>query len=1066
MAKRSLGKVFNEDLRRHDVLSFTIILPTRKLNEKVFENLTLDLPSTSTVRSLRLNIILEAKNKSAQRQVYEVTNPESYQLLYKKGVDWYEIYDDQQILQTLEAVRYWKMMGVQRGEIHIKNRLQAFEVNVEHEKMLVELIGCDLGELHVSQSYHDELAFARRQLARPRQLELRQRDRISYIMEPWATSMPLPENLKAFATHNRLVTIFHGKESLKVDINVTDLPDAVIHRYFVQAGLGQSETKNDLVLKVCNREEYIVGSKPLIDFLWIRHCLKSKQEINLSLVPAPYKDEDDFTSNDWPLIDELTGFRGTHEDLQLKDKDVEQIIVLSLWDCDRKFRAKIVGIDIPNLPTKPPQQVYIVANILHGNRILSSATTNPKAFTDEVLWNIWLEFDILVKNLPECAKLNLSVYEEKSAETLLMGNKCPQQSGMDWQMKANSKLLFFVNLLLIDHRSLLQQGEHVLYMWPYPEQDDELFTFEADRISSKTNPSIEDTVAIHIFLDTYIYPVVLPYARTLELSCLSPTGTISSPTNTEVFTFQDPDSLKNMDRLKGFKEQCANYGRNLPKYLCQIQWGDMETVQDLHWLLDHWDPQSLDIAIALELLSINFADKNVRSMSVKRLEALSTEELLRYLLQLVQALKFETYHDSALARFLIRRSLKSKRLGHFFFWYLRSEISGSPCYRDRFAVILEAYLRGCRRSILEGFQKQVQLVEKLHRVATDIKKVLPERGDIPADASTQLQEMLQAADLPKNFQVPFDPRIQAGEILVSKCKVMASKKKPLWLEFSCRESDVVDGPPIGVIFKHGDDLRQDMMIVQMLVIMDSIWQEHSLDLNLVPYGCISTGYKIGMIEIVRDSRTIASVQRSKGATGTQVFKDDALHSWLRTECKIEEKYYEAMERFVTSCAGYSIATYILGIGDRHNDNIMITNQGNLFHIDFGHILGNTKRFMGVNREWVPFVLTPDFLYVMGRTKGKSSLYFQRFKDICTQAYIALRSHSQLLVTLFSLMMLTGLPELSNDADLHYLKEALALGRGEDFAKKHLLYQISICENLNWTVQANWWIHLKIGNKQS
>jgi len=53
-------------------------------------------------------------------------------------------------------------------------------------------------------------------------------------------------------------------------------------------------------------------------------------------------------------------------------------------------------------------------------------------------------------------------------------------------------------------------------------------------------------------------------------------------------------------------------------------------------------------------------------------------------------------------------------------------------------------------------------------------------------------------------------------------------------------------------------------------------------------------------------------------------------------------------------------------------------SGNLFHIDFGHILGNTKSFMGVNRERVPFVLTPDFLYVMGRVKGRPSLYFKRF----------------------------------------------------------------------------------------
>lgn len=54
-------------------------------------------------------------------------------------------------------------------------------------------------------------------------------------------------------------------------------------------------------------------------------------------------------------------------------------------------------------------------------------------------------------------------------------------------------------------------------------------------------------------------------------------------------------------------------------------------------------------------------------------------------------------------------------------------------------------------------------------------------------------------------------------------------------------------------------------------------------------------------------------------------------------------------------------------------------KGNLFHIDFGHILGNYKSFLGINKERVPFVLTPDFLFVMGTSGKKTSLHFHKFQ---------------------------------------------------------------------------------------
>ncbi len=67
-----------------------------------------------------------------------------------------------------------------------------------------------------------------------------------------------------------------------------------------------------------------------------------------------------------------------------------------------------------------------------------------------------------------------------------------------------------------------------------------------------------------------------------------------------------------------------------------------------------------------------------------------------------------------------------------------------------------------------------------------------------------------------------------------------------------------------------------------------------------------------------------------------------------------------LDNYVRSCAGYSIICYILGIGDRHLHNLLLRENGCIFHVDFGFILGRDPKPLPP-----PMKLTTEMINAMG-----------------------------------------------------------------------------------------------------
>ncbi|ONH68393.1 Phosphatidylinositol 3-kinase, root isoform [Cyberlindnera fabianii] len=400
---------------------------------------------------------------------------------------------------------------------------------------------------------------------------------------------------------------------------------------------------------------------------------------------------------------------------------------------------------------------------------------------------------------------------------------------------------------------------------------------------------------------------------------IKPTAKIRDELN-KILNYSSVQELSQYEKnlVWKFRYFLINNKKGLNKFLKSINFNDEAESREALSLLYKW--VEIDIEDSLELLGPNFKNITVRTYAVERLKKAHNNELELYLLQLVQALAYEpmttkntseysiveldgsntasasgssllTNSLTPLAQFLVERALVNDRLGSFLYWYLITEAKEKP--GSIYKTILDYYMKNVTHNSL---QREIELVGVLVQLCTKIKAM---RDTTPKKIEA-LRNLLESKL--KSFpstRLPLDPDVEVCGTIPSESFVFKSSLSPLKITFK-----TTDGGKYPLMFKVGDDLRQDQLVIQIILLMNKLLLNENVDLKLTPYKILATGPAEGAIQFVPNSTLASVLTEYHGIAAFLQHHHPDPHNELGVSDWV-------MDNFVKSCAGYCVITYIL-----------------------------------------------------------------------------------------------------------------------------------------------------------
>ena len=222
--------------------------------------------------------------------------------------------------------------------------------------------------------------------------------------------------------------------------------------------------------------------------------------------------------------------------------------------------------------------------------------------------------------------------------------------------------------------------------------------------------------------------------------------------------------------------------------------------------------------------------------------------------------------------------------------------------------------------------------------------------------------------------------------------VLSSLQKPRKL--TARGSD---GRSYGLLCKPKDDLRKDQRLMEFNGMINRSLKRDAessrRQLYIKTYAVTPLNEECGIIEWVDGLKTLRDIllalyksigispnyqeisifceEATKSPDKLPLFTDKVLkqfppvfHLWFVQQFPEPSAWFAARLRYTRSCAVMSMVGTILGLGDRHGENILFEEgNGGTFHVDFNCLFDKGLTFS--KPEKVPFRLTHNMIDAMG-----------------------------------------------------------------------------------------------------